>query len=175
MLDRVPMHHVRSLDEVISVVESSAGKKILISDVDNTLVPQGTALGDFGVVVNAAIDRLESHPGVERVIAITNGPNRDVPRMMSRGNKPWTGRRRLGLRGCRTPILVVGDQVLTDGLLAWRLRASFLHLVIDDESEAYRQAAMRRIGSVVVGLLFRRVEARSTGRKVWSSQWRRAD
>jgi hypothetical protein len=46
--------------------------------------------------------------------------------------------------------------VLTDGLLAWRLQATFLHLVIDDEGEERRQAIMRRIGSIVLLMLFRR-------------------
>ena len=109
------------------------------------------------MVVNAAIDRLQAHRNVARVIALTNGPERRVPRMVSRGNKPWTTRGRLGLRGSRIPIVVVGDQVLTDGLLAWRLRATFLHLVIDDEEEALRQATMRRIGRIVIRILFRRM------------------
>ena len=115
MLGRVQMYDVRSLDEVVDFVESNAGEKVVISDVDNTLVPQDVSLGEFGAVVNASIDRLEAHPNVSRVIALTNGPEREVPRLVSRGNKPWTTRRRLGLRGTRTPIVVVGDQVLTDG------------------------------------------------------------
>lgn len=156
MLGRIPMRDVRSLDEVLALVESSAGDKVIISDVDNTLVPQGVPLGEFGMLVDAAIDRLEASSNVARVIALTNGPQREVARMVSRGNKPWTTRRRLGLRGSRVPVVVVGDQVLTDGLLAWRLRATFLHLVIDDETEARRQAVMRRIGNVVIGALFRR-------------------
>jgi len=155
-LGRVQMCDVRSLDEVIDFVESSAGEKVVISDVDNTLVPQDVSLGEFGAVVNASIDRLEAHPNVARVIALTNGPEREVSRLVSRGNKPWTSRRRLGLRGTPTPVVVVGDQVLTDGLLAWRLRATFLHLVIDDEDEARRQATMRRLGSHLIGVLFRR-------------------
>jgi predicted HAD superfamily phosphohydrolase YqeG len=156
MLGRVQMYDVRSLDELIDFVDSSAGEKVVISDVDNTLVPQDVSLGEFGAVVNASIDRLEAHPNVSRVIALTNGPEREVSRLVSRGNKPWTTRRRLGLRGTRTPIVVVGDQVLTDGLLAWRLRATFLHLVIDDEDEARRQATMRRLGSHLIGVLFQR-------------------
>ena len=156
MLGRVQMYDVRSLDEVVDFVESNAGEKVVISDVDNTLVPQDVSLGEFGAVVNASIDRLEAHPNVSRVIALTNGPEREVPRLVSRGHKPWTTRRRLGLRGTRTPIVVVGDHVLTDGLLAWRLRATFLHLVIDDEDEARRQATMRCLGSHLIGVLFRR-------------------
>jgi hypothetical protein len=44
---------------------------------------------------------------------------------------------------------------LTDGVLAWRLGATFLHLVIDDEDEPRPQATMRRLGGVF-GRLFLR-------------------
>ncbi len=155
MFGRVPIRDVRSLDDVGNFVASGVGGIVLILDVDNTLAPQGAPLEEFGVLVNGAIDRFEASPGVDRVIALTNGPQRGVPRMISRGNKPWTTRRRLGLREVHLPIVVVGDQVLTDGMLAWRLRATFLHLVIDDEKEEPRQAVMRRIGMVVMGLFFR--------------------
>ena len=157
MLARVPIRDVQSLDEVIAIVESTDGQKVVIFDVDNTLAPQGVPLEEFGQLVNSAIDRVEANPGIARVIALTNGPQREVARMISRGNKPWTTRRRLRLRGSDAPVVVVGDQVLTDGLLAWRLGATFLHLVIDDETEERRQAVMRHIGSIFVVTLFRRM------------------
>ena len=153
---RVPIRDVQSLDEVMAFVESTDGQKVIIFDVDNTLAPQGVPLTEFGQLVNSAIDRVEANPSVARVITLSNGAQREVARMVSRGNKPWTTRRRLGLRGSSAPLVVVGDQVLTDGLLAWRLRATFLHLVIDDETEDRRQAVMRRIGSIFVVMLFRR-------------------
>jgi len=156
MFGRVPMRSVSSLDGVIAFVESSAGDKVIIFDVDNTVAPQGASLEEFGVLVNTAIDRFEASPNVARVIALTNGPQRQVGRMVSRGNKPWTTRRRLGLRGTGAPIVVVGDQVLTDGILAWRLRGTFLHLVIDDETEDRSQTTMRRVGRLVLGIFLRR-------------------
>jgi len=156
MLARVPIRDVQSLDEVMAFVESTDGQKVIIFDVDNTLAPQGVPPAEFVRLVNSAIDRVEANPCIARVIALTNGPQRQVARMVSRGNKPWTTRRRLGLRGSSAPLVVVGDQVLTDGLLAWRLRATFLHLVIDDETEERRQAVMRRIGNIFVVMLFRR-------------------
>jgi predicted HAD superfamily phosphohydrolase YqeG len=156
VLSCVPIREVQSLDEVMAFVESTDGQKVIIFDVDNTLAPQGVPLAEFGQLVNSAIDRVEANSGIARVIALTNGPQRQVARVVSRGNKPWTTRRRLGLRGSSAPLVVVGDQVLTDGLLAWRLRATFLHLVIDDETEDRRQAVMRRIGSIFVVMLFRR-------------------
>jgi predicted HAD superfamily phosphohydrolase YqeG len=156
MLARVPIRDLQSLDEVMAFVESTDSQKVIIFDVDNTLAPQDVPLEEFGRLLNSAIDRVEANPSIARVIALTNGPQREVPRMISRGNKPWTTRRRLGLRGSSARLVVVGDQVLTDGLLAWRLGATFLHLVIDDETEERRQAVMRRIGSIFVVMLFRR-------------------
>ena len=93
-------------------------------------------------------------PTVERVILLTNGPERGVPWMESRGNKPWTTRRRFGLRNHGSPVWVVGDQVMTDGLLAWRLGARFLHLVIDDTNEAISQSSMRRLGRRLLPIFF---------------------
>ena len=152
---RVPIRDVRSLDDVAAFAASESGDVVLIFDVDNTLAPQGAPLEEFTVLVNGAIDRFEAIGSVARVIALSNGPQRGVPRMIARGNKPWTSRRRLGL-GRTDSIVVVGDQMLTDGLLAWRLRATFLHLVIDDQEEERRQANMRRIGTLLTGMLFRR-------------------
>lgn len=152
---RVPLRRIRTLDDVEAFIRSSPGRNVVIFDIDNTLVPQHVRPDDFIEVVNAAIDRFEANPTVERVIALTNGPQRDVTRIVSRGNKPWTTRRRLGLRGVQSPIVVVGDQVLTDGLLAWRLGATHLHLVLDDRDEPSRQASMRRVGRIFALSFFR--------------------
>ena len=154
-MGRAPIFKIQSLDGVAKFVKASDGATVLIFDADNTLVPQGVPIEEFGIFVNRAIDRFEASPDIDRVIVITNGPQRDVPRMISRGNKPWTSRRRLGLQGERLPIVVIGDQVLTDGLLAWRLGATFLHLVIDDDEEEVRQLAMRRIGRFMLRLFLR--------------------
>jgi predicted HAD superfamily phosphohydrolase YqeG len=154
-LGRVPIRDVQSLDDVEIFVESTDDEKVILFDVDNTLAPQNVELAEFGHLVNSAIDRFAASPCITRVIVLTNGPQRGVPRMISRGNKPWTTRRRLGLRDNHAPVVVVGDQVLTDGFLAWRLRATFLHLVIDDETEDRRQTVMRRLGGIVAIVLFR--------------------
>ncbi len=158
-LRRVPIHDVASLDDVLALVVASGldarDGPVLIFDADNTLARQGAPRGEFASLVNGAIDRFEALPNVARVIVLSNGPERGVSRMISRGNKPWTTRRRLGL-DTGSSIIVVGDQVLTDGILAWRFGGTFIHLVIDKEREAARQAAMRAIGRLVAALLFRR-------------------
>jgi hypothetical protein len=91
MLGRVPIRDVQSLDEVMAFVESTDGQKVIIFDVDNTPAPQGVPLTEFGQLVNSAIDRVEANPSVARVIALSNGAQREVARMVSRGNKAPSG------------------------------------------------------------------------------------
>ena len=156
MFRRVPMYVAADLDELERLIAIAPKPIVLVFDADNTLVPQGVPVDEFQQGVNAAIDRFEAHPSVARVIVLTNGPERSVPEMIHRGNKPFTTRGRLGLTAAHTDIWVVGDQILTDGVLAWRLGAPFVLLALDTEKEAPRQAGMRRIGDVVTRLLFRR-------------------
>ncbi len=155
MFHRVPMQQTADLDEVADLVAAAPGSNIVVFDADNTLVPQGAALDVFQVEVTAAIKRFESLPSVDRVIVLTNGPERGVPGMIYRGNKPWTTRRRLGLDEASAAIWVVGDQILTDGVLAWRFGATYVQLVVDAGAEDTRQAVMRYTGRAVAGMLFR--------------------
>ncbi len=127
----------------------------MIFDADNTLVPQGAPPSEFARRVNEVIDRFERL--VTRVIVISNGPERGADRMISRVNKPWTSRKRLGIsRRSKTPIWVVGDQVVSDGFLAWRLGAVFLHCAIDPDDDFPGQSKQRRLGRFLAPLIFRK-------------------
>ena len=148
------MQRATDLDEVARLVAASPGPNIVIFDADNTLVPQGATLDVFRAGVAAAMERFESLPSVDRVIVLTNGPERGVPGMIYRGNKPWTTRRRLGLAEATAALWVVGDQILTDGVLAWRFGATYVQLVVDANAEDTRQAVMRSTGRAVAGILF---------------------
>jgi predicted HAD superfamily phosphohydrolase YqeG len=75
--------------------------------------------------------------------------------MINRGNKPWTTRRRLGLLNSASNVWVVGDQILTDGILAWRLGADFFHQAIAQTGEHPRQAIMRALGRTVSRLFLK--------------------
>ena len=154
MLHRVPMVVADDLDGVATLAAAAATPLVVIFDADNTLVAQGVGLGDFQRGVGTAIDRFEALDSVARVIVLTNGPDRGVPGMVARGNKPWTTRKRLGLSSSSVDVWVVGDQVLTDGVLAWRLGAVYVQLVVDEDTEAARQVLMRRIGRAATRLLF---------------------
>jgi predicted HAD superfamily phosphohydrolase YqeG len=148
------MLRVAGLEDVEELLGSTPGPITIIFDADNTLVPQGVPIAVFQRDVQDAVERFERRPEVARVIVLTNGPEREVPTMIHRGNKPWTSRRRLGVNRDDHAIWVVGDQILTDGILAWRLGAGYVQLAIDVTNEANRQAAMRRLGSWIRRLLF---------------------
>jgi predicted HAD superfamily phosphohydrolase YqeG len=154
---RIPSTSVKNLDEVAARLAEHPGPLTLIFDADNTLVPQGASWAEFRHRVNAVIDEFETMPSVERVIILSNGPQRGADRVIGRGNKPWTSRRRLGLaRRSATPIWVIGDQAITDGVLAWRLGAEFFLLAIDPADDYPGQARMRRLGKYVAPLIFRK-------------------
>ena len=157
MVRRIPSISVKNIDEVAARFAVQPGPLIVIFDADNTLVRQGAPPAEFAPRVNEVIDRFESLAAVVRVIVISNGPPRGAERMISRVNKPWTTRRRLGIRRrSKTPIWVVGDQILSDGLLAWRLGASFLHCAIDPTDDYPGQSRQRRWGKYVAPLIFRK-------------------
>jgi len=152
---RIHSAFVNDIDGVATRLVEHPGPLIMIFDADNTLVPQGASPSEFARRVNEVIDRFE--PLVTRVIVISNGPERGADRMISRVNKPWTSRNRLGIsRRSKTPIWVVGDQVFSDGLLAWRLGAVFLHCAIDPNDAFPGQAGQRRLGKFIAPLIFRK-------------------
>jgi predicted HAD superfamily phosphohydrolase YqeG len=157
LVRRIQSAFVDDIDEVATRLAAQPGPLIVIFDADNTLVPQGASPTEFAGTVNEVIDRFELLESVARVIVISNGPERGADRMISRVNKPWTSRKRLGInRGSKTPVWVVGDQVVSDGLLAWRLGATFVHCAIDPDDDFPGQAGQRRLGRLIAPLIFRK-------------------
>jgi predicted HAD superfamily phosphohydrolase YqeG len=70
---------------------------------------------------------------------------------VSAARKPWVTRY---LAAAPRPIVVVGDQVITDGLLAVRLRAAFIHFTADG-CPPWWPRAQAIIGKPVVRIAFR--------------------
>ena len=151
---RVPLTAVSSLDDVAAYLSGAASPVVLLFDVDGTVAPQGAAPAELERLVNQALDRFGAATNVTAAIALSNGAPRGVERMVPRGNKPWTSRRRLGLAP-GDAVVVVGDQILTDGLLAWRWGGSFLHLLGGDTVSPPRQRLTNWIGNLLRRLFFK--------------------
>ena len=153
MWRRVRVTVAADVGEVADLARRTGGPLTVIFDADNTIVAQGVPPAEFAASVNRTIDEFEAIESVIQAIVLSNGPPRGVERAINRGNKPWTSRRRIGIDRAAARVWVVGDQVLTDGVLAWRLGAEFFHCAIEQTGEHAGQAVMRRAGRVF-GRLF---------------------
>lgn len=120
----LPTLQVSDVMEALSLCVAGGMRAVL--DLDATLVPTGTTSEAYlpppGVLTAALC--------VDAVI-VTN--RRDVPAelwgipVVAHAGKPWTPRSRLPLSP--RPSTVIGDQLLTDGLLARRLGATFIRVL----------------------------------------------
>lgn len=108
------------------------------------------------------LKRIAADPGDLRVVVFaTNSPRRPAVapqisglevRYVAMAHKPL---RLNAFRDLPRPAVVIGDQVATDGLLAWRLGFLFLHYVHDQAAVPVGPRLMRALGRPLRRLLFR--------------------
>ncbi len=99
-------------------------------DVEPAVAAWDTDAATLEEGVARVTSELAQLPAVRQVVFLTNSPRRAMPATgeftyRARARKPW---RLWTLRTLPAPVVVIGDQVLTDGLLAHRLGAAFVHL-----------------------------------------------
>jgi predicted HAD superfamily phosphohydrolase YqeG len=150
---RVPLIKAASLQDVPRLVPRDGIDRVAIVDLDNTIVPYDTPEADRMNQATEVIEHFGKLPGVGKAVVVTNGPGAALPGLVSRARKPFTSRRRLGLTHDAI-CWVVGDQIVTDGLLAWRLRAPFFLSPLDTSSEPKRARMQRRVGALLERLFF---------------------
>ncbi len=125
---------------------------VVVVDIDNTL----TADQAPGPVVAASLDevrRTAQRCGVGRVVALSNGsPSRALPGdgVVWNAGKPLTARTAIGVAAGESAA-VVGDKVLSDGVLAHRWGAVFY---LKRYSPDRRPLLRRALDSVVRRALF---------------------
>ncbi len=102
-------------------------------------------------------------PDLQVVLFLTNSRRvaTQVPRrpelrcaFRHRARKPWTWHLPALARGGHG-WAVCGDQLLTDGLLAWRLRAPFVHLVQPEYEAPWWPRVQARADQCIIRLFFR--------------------
>lgn len=121
---------------------------------------QGTLDAGLRAFLDAVAERDEDLAGCAIVFA-TNAwrrpsqtpsrPGRSL-RYVAHAGKPLRTARFRGLTG---PGVVVGDQLATDGLLAWRLGYGFVHFIPDGLELPRGPRLMRALGRPLRRLLFR--------------------
>jgi predicted HAD superfamily phosphohydrolase YqeG len=121
-------------------------------DTDQHILTAGTA---------AILDRLAANPArLGHVVFATNSPRRPptIPirdglhiGYLALARKPL---RTAPYRRLPTPGVVVGDQIATDGVLAWRLGYAFLHYTPATHDTPIGPRVMGGLGRPLHGLLF---------------------
>jgi predicted HAD superfamily phosphohydrolase YqeG len=130
------------------------GYDVVVVDVDNTLTPDEAP----GSVVAASLDEIRAaaqQGGVGRLVALSNGsPYRAVAGdgVMWAAGKPFTKMSAVGV-GAGQSVAVVGDKILTDGVLAHRWRAVFYLKPLTSPS-GRRPMVSRAVGWLARRLLF---------------------
>jgi hypothetical protein len=129
----------------------------LLVDVEGTVVPHRAPDSLWRAAVGEVASLLDGVPDL-RVTFVTNSKrqvnfNASRLSLVSGARKPFSARKRLDMREGE-PLAVWGDQVLTDGLLAWRLRGAFLEAPRPVGEPAWPRFLRRAAQVLLVGRLF---------------------
>jgi hypothetical protein len=164
---RAPYYRVSSLRETVALVTRLRPTGVIV-DVEPLVCAWNTDREtlDRGLAsVMSALSRAGAGASEPPTIVFATNSRRRPGRLpdrcvyLHRARKPWT----TGLPRAATASgrwIVCGDQVLTDGLLAWRLRAAFVHLVDDDVRAPFWPRVQSAAGALFIRVgLFRRATA----------------
>lgn len=161
-MGRVPLFPTGSYEEVYAAI-ASLRPRTLVIDVEPLVCRWKTGQEQLDDGLGSVLSRLaQNEQPLQRIWFLTNSARAPSKRPASDGvtvtyvtnaRKPWL---RLDVvRGSPPPIVVVGDQVLTDGCVAWRLKAPFVQVPIPPgASSAVR--TQRQVGDVLRRCLFSR-------------------
>ncbi len=132
-------------------------------DVENTLLPY-----DWQDDMGGTTERIASWIQAlgDRVVFVSNSRTTSAisdlisgARVIARARKPFTRLRRLREALSGVPaVAVIGDQVLTDGLLAFRLGVVFVHVRSIGHGEPVWPKIMRHFGNTLQMILFESVD-----------------
>jgi hypothetical protein len=167
-LDPRREHHLRAryeqltgLDEVLRRVQELSARTVIL-DIEPLVAYWDTGQDVLDQGVASIVGRLAEVPGVQVICLATNSLRRpsQVPEAkgvrvvwLAAAEKPL---RTAPYRDFPRPGVVIGDQVATDGLLAWRLDYVFLQYRPQLDRVPPGPWLMDRVGRLIRPLLFTR-------------------
>ncbi|WP_043619074.1 hypothetical protein [Nonomuraea candida] len=131
-VSRVHTQQITSWAEVLRHVADES-PACVIFDVEPLVSYWRNGAADLESGVARVLDDMAAMPSVRAVAFATNSSRRPAAaparagleiRYVADAGKPFRSRH---YRGLPRPGMIVGDQIATDGLLAWRLGYTFLH------------------------------------------------
>jgi predicted HAD superfamily phosphohydrolase YqeG len=159
-LRRIPLVRLAGPDGLCELLTYYQGGQFLL-DLENTSIPYGTTPRNCPERLGEFLQQSLPRHTTTKVVILSNAPrslgqylNQDlVAQAVMKAHKPFTRRTRLSQD--EPTALVCGDQVLTDGLLAWRLQVPFVFLAMNTTScEPIWPRILRRMGEAVKPLFF---------------------
>ena len=162
-LSRVPRFEARAFDAVWAEVQALEPAALLI-DIEPFVARWRT---DESALLRGLRERLEQCARItslREVVFVTNSdrspsgglPGTSLPASyISSARKPFLQLSRFA--SLVPPVIVIGDQVLTDGLIAWRLNATFVQVALPARI-SFGVRAQAALGRIVAPLFFRRLQ-----------------
>jgi predicted HAD superfamily phosphohydrolase YqeG len=156
---RVSYRRVHDLDDVMTWL-TELGARTVIFDVEPLIALWDTGHDVLRQGVDATVDQVLTVKEIEVVGFATNSlrhlelnRNRDGVQVFytSRAAKPFFPRRH---RHLPHPAVLVGDQIATDGLLAWRLGFAFAHVQNSHPHRPWGPRLMHQLGRPLATELF---------------------
>jgi len=148
------------IDDAFATVRRVQARAVVV-DVEPLVAAWGTDQDVLIAGLDAVVERIAADPGELRVVVFaTNSPRRpavvpQIPglevRYVAMARKPL---RLDPFRGLPPPVVMIGDQIATDGLLAWRLGFLFLHYTLDRAAVPAGPRLMGALGWPLRRLLF---------------------
>jgi len=147
-----------SEDGVICYIAGLSPKTVIL-DVEPIVARWNTGAPELDSGIGRFLDRLTAIPGIECIGFVTNsrrhalaaGVSKVRTFYVSSAHKPFRAGR---YRGLPRPGVVIGDQLATDGILAWRLDFTFIHYCPRGEGSPAGVRIMHLAGSALRPLFF---------------------
>ena len=161
-VSRVPRLEARDVQAVWPQVRALEPAALLI-DIEPFVAAWGTDEPALLRGLRRQLDECASIESLREVFFVTNSrrspgdrlPSASFPvSYISHARKPFLDISRFA--SLRAPVVVIGDQVLTDGLMAWRLNAAFVQVPLPARSSPAVRA-QASLGRIVASLFFRRL------------------
>jgi hypothetical protein len=156
-LVRVPYREVSSLDAVADWLRELRARTIVL-DVEPLVAGWDTGAEELRRGVDEAVALLAEVPGLDAVGFATNSLRRLSGAVAGDAFFVTAARKPLLTRPYRDlprPAVLVGDQMATDGVLAWRLGFAFAYLRHPEPRHPGGPAVLRLLGAPLRHLLFR--------------------
>jgi hypothetical protein len=158
---RVPYRSCRDASAAVRIL-AELEPRFAIIDIEPLVAPWNTGRSALDAGLAAVLESVVQHRGrLRRVVFATNSARRPSALPAAAGlrvsyvahaGKPF----RTGpYRRLEGPGVVVGDQIPTDGVLAWRLGLTFVHYIPDDCPAPAGSRLMHALGRPLRRVLFR--------------------